>query len=47
MYSVVEGNQLTFEVVVEPPLTLARDVEVTVTLIDGTAIGMFILEIRY
>ena len=45
MYSVVEGNNLTFEVVVEPPLTLVRDVEVTVTLMDVTAIGMFILEI--
>ncbi|CAI8030090.1 hypothetical protein GBAR_LOCUS17052, partial [Geodia barretti] len=38
-YSVVEGNQLTFEVVFESPLTLARDVEVNVTLIDGTAIA--------
>ena len=41
----VEGNQLTFEVVVEPPVTLVRDVAVTVTLMDVTAIGMFILEI--
>ncbi|CAI8027895.1 Protein sidekick-2, partial [Geodia barretti] len=39
MYSVVEGNNLTFEVVVEPPLTVAREVEVTVMLIDGTAIA--------
>ena len=45
MYSVVEGNNLTFEVVVESPVTLVRDVEVTVTLINGTAKGMFILEI--
>ena len=45
MYSVVEGNKLTFEVVVESPVTLVRDVEVTVTLMDGTAMGMFILEI--
>ncbi|CAI8030091.1 hypothetical protein GBAR_LOCUS17053, partial [Geodia barretti] len=39
MYSVVEGNKLTFEVVFEPPLTLVREVEVTVTLINGTAIA--------
>ena len=45
MYSVVEGNNLTFEVVFESPVTLAREVEVTVTLIEGTAMGMFILEI--
>ena len=44
MYSVMEGNQL-FMVEVETPVTLAGEVEVTVTLMEGTAMGMFILEI--
>ena len=41
----MEGNQLSFMTEVESQVTLAREVEVTVTLMDGTAIGMFILEI--
>ena len=45
MYSVMEGNNLTFEVIVEPQVALVREVEVTVTLMDGTAVGMFLLEI--